>query len=160
MSKGQGNNTDNKNTEFSDNYPILSSEESGKEADGSEEYWDYYDYFYKQLEFEHILPRYPYDKEMLENLLDMIIEVMCSKRKMIRIASDNKPIEIVRSQFMKLTPEHIDYVMTCIKENTTRVRNIKQYMLATIYNAPITLDSYYDSLVRHDMANGFPNARR
>lgn len=156
----QGNNTDIKNTEFSDNYPILSSEESGKEVDGREKYWEYYDYFFEQLEFKHLLENNPYDREMLNNILDLIIETMCSNRKMIRIASDDKPIEIVRSRFMKLDSGHIEYVLGCIKENTTKVRNIKQYLLATVFNAPTTMDSYYDTLVRHDMANGFPNARR
>lgn len=154
LSKAQGNNTDSKNTEFSDTYPFLSSEDCGKEADGNTQYREYYEYFYEHLEYQYVIPKYPYDKEMLENILELIVETMCSNRKLIRIASDDKPIEIVRSRFMKLGSEHIDYVMTCIKENTSKIRNIKQYLLATIFNAPSTLDSYYDTLVRHDMANG------
>ena len=79
---------------------------------------------------------------------------MCSNRKQIRIASDDKPVEIVRSTFMKLDSEHIRFVMDRFKENTTEVRNIKQYLLASIYNAPYTIDAHYDAQVRHDMATG------
>lgn len=154
QSKPQCNNTDIKNIDYSDTYPFLSSEKSGMEVDGMSEYREYYDYFYEHLEFVYLYESYPYDKEMLENMLELMAETMCSNRKLVRIASDDKPIEIVKSRFMKLTHEHISYVMSCIKENTTKVRNIKQYLLATLFNAPITLDSYYDSLVRHDMANG------
>lgn len=102
---------------------------------------------------------YPYGRVLLDNILELIVEVMCSKRKELRIASDDKPIEIVRSRLMKLDCEHIRYVLDCSKENTTKVRNIKQYLLATIYNAPTTMEGYYDALVRHDMANGFPERR-
>lgn len=152
--KSQCNNTDNKNIDYSDNNPFPSSEESGTEADGKEEYSEYYQYFFEHLEYEYLYPDYPYDKDMLDNILELIVETMCSKRKMIRIASDDKPVEIVRSRFMKLTHEHIKFVMTCFKENTTKIRNVRQYLLATIYNAPVTIGAYYDALVRHDMANG------
>lgn len=89
-----------------------------------------------------------------EGRVYIIFEVMCSNRKMIRIASDDKPVEIVRSTFMKLDSEHIRFVMDRFKENTTEVRNIKQYLLASIYNAPYTIDAHYDAQVRHDMASG------
>lgn len=87
-------------------------------------------------------------------ILRLIVEVMCSKRRQIRIASDDKPIEIVKSTFMKLNSEHIRFVMDRFKENTTEIRNIKQYLLASIYNAPYTIDAHYDAQVRHDMATG------
>ena len=149
-SESRCNNTDNNNTEFSDTYPFLSSEESGLEKERSEDYTDYYEYFFEQLEMEILYSRYPYDKEMLDSILELIIETVCSKRKMIRIASDDKPIEIVRSRFLKLSSDHIVYVLDCFRENTTKIRNIKQYMLASIYNAPVTIDGYYDARVRHD----------
>ena len=74
---------------------------------------------------------------------------------MIRIAAEDRPAEVVRSRFMKLDAEHIRYVMDCFKENTTKIRNIRQYMLTAIYNAPITIGTYYDALVRHDMSQGY-----
>lgn len=127
LSKAQGNNTDKNNIEFSDTNPFLSSEKSGKEDEGREKYGEYYNYFFEQLEFNVLYWQYPNDREMLDSILELIIETMCSNRKMIRIASDDKPTEIVRSRFMKLNTEHIGFVMKCIKENTTKVRNIKQY---------------------------------
>ena len=92
--------------------------------------------------------------ETLELILRLIVEVMCSKRKQIRIASDDKPIEIVKSSFMKLDSEHIRFVMEGFKNNTTEVRNPKQYLLASIYNAPLTIGSYYSALYQHDRAMG------
>ena len=75
---------------------------------------------------------------------------MCSKRKWIRIASDDKPIDVVRGRLMKLNSEHIKFVMNCFQENTTKIRNIKQYLLAAIYNAVLTMDGYYDALMRYE----------
>lgn len=154
LRKSQCNNTDINNTEFSDTDPFLSSEKYGMDNDGKDKFAQYYQYFKRQFEIDILRQRYPYDGEMLENILDLVVETVCSKRQYIRIASDDKPAEIVRSRLMKLDSEHISYVMMCIKENTTKVRNIKQYMLATLYNAQLTMSSYYDTLVRHDMANG------
>ena len=94
-------------------------------------------------------------KEMLDNILELIVETVCTKRPLIRIGAEERPAEIVRSRFMKLNVEHIRYVMDCFKENTTKIRNIRQYMLTTIYNAPTTIDTYYDALVRHDMSHGY-----
>ena len=154
LSKAQGNNTDIKNTEFSDTDPFLSSVFHGQEADGTGEFTRYYEYFYDQLEMEYLKQDFRHDEEILELILRLIVEVMCSNRKQIRIASDDKPVEIVRSTFMKLDSEHIRFVMDRFKENTTEVRNIKQYLLASIYNAPYTIDAHYDAQVRHDMASG------
>ena len=134
--------------------PFLSSVFHGQEADGTGEFTRYYEYFYDQLEMEYLKQDFRHDEEILELILRLIVEVMCSNRKQIRIASDDKPVEIVRSTFMKLDSEHIRFVMDRFKENTTEVRNIKQYLLASIYNAPYTIDAHYDAQVRHDMASG------
>ena len=154
QSKGQGNNTDIKNIEFNNTDPFLSSDFHGKEADGMGEFNRYYEYFYDQLEMDYLKQDFRHDEETLELILRLIVEVMCSNRKQIRIASDDKPVEIVRSTFMKLDSEHIRFVMDRFNENTTEVRNIKQYLLASIYNAPYTIDAHYSAQVRHDMASG------
>ncbi len=154
LSKVQGNYTDNNNTEYSDTYPIHSDDIQGRDSDGNELFRKYYDYFYEQLSMEYLKKDYPYDHEILELILHLIVEVMCSQRKLIRVSGDDKPVEIVRSSFMKLDSEHIRYVLTGFKENTTDVRNIKQYLLASIYNAPYTIGAYYDAKVRHDQASG------
>ena len=98
--------------------------------------------------------RYPYDLETLDALLDMILDVVCSKRKTIRIAGDDKPVNVVKAQFMKLDMGHAEYVLDCMKNSSSKVHNIKQYMLAAMYNAPLTIHNYYQSLVNHDMATG------
>lgn len=154
LPKSQCNNTDNNNTDYSDTDSFLSSDSLGTESDGMGEFHRYYQYFYETLYMDYLKQDYPYDHEILELILRLIVEVMCSKRKQIRIASDDKPIEIVKSCFMKLDMEHIKFVMSSFKENTTDVRNIKQYLLASIYNAPYTIDAHYDAQVRHDMASG------
>ena len=154
LSKAQGNNTDNKYTEFNDTDPFLSSDSYGKDNEGTGEFARYYEYFYDQLDMEYLKQDFRRDEEILELILRLIVETMCSNRRQIRIASDDKPVEIVRSTFMKLNSEHIRFVMDRFKENTTEVRNIKQYLLASIYNAPYTIDAHYDAQVRHDMASG------
>lgn len=151
LSKAQGNNTDIKNTDLSDTNSILPSGNCGKE-NGNEEYQQYYQYFYEQLGMEYLQKDYPYDVDRLENILELVVETVCSKRQIIRIGGDDRPVEVVKSRFMKLDSEHIRYVLDCFKENTTKIRNIRQYMLASLYNAPTTIGSYFDALVRHDMA--------
>lgn len=151
LSKVQGNNTDIKNTDLSDTNSIFPSVDCGKD-NGNEDYRQYYQYFYEQLGIEYLKKDYPYDLGILESILELVVETVCSKRQIIRIGGDDRPVEVVKSRFMKLDYEHIRYVLDCFKENTTKIRNIRQYMLATLYNAPTTIGSYFDALVRHDMA--------
>lgn len=91
------------------------------------------------------------DHEMLDEITELIVDTVCSARKTIRIAGDDYPAEVVKSRFLKLDSSHVQYVMDCMKDNTTYVRNIKKYLLAALYNAPTTINSYYSSLVQHDM---------
>ena len=79
------------------------------------------------------------------------MDTACSHRKMIRIAGDDKPTEVVRGQLMKLNSDHIRFVLSCMKENTTQVRNMRQYLLASLYNAPMTMHSSYAARVQHDL---------
>ena len=141
----QPNYTNNNNTDFNNTNPILS---------GDEERMGYEQFLKDQLDVEILKQEYPYDKEMIDGILELILDVLCSKRKMIRIAGDDKPVNVVKGRFMKLTIEHIRYVMNCLQENTTKIRSIKQYMLAALYNAPSTIDGYYRAEVNHDMATG------
>ena len=91
------------------------------------------------------------DHEMLDEITELIVDTVCSARKTIRIAGDDYPAEVVKSRFLKLNSSHIEYVLDRMRENTTYVRNIKKYLLAALYNAPVTINSYYSSLVQHDM---------
>lgn len=96
----------------------------------------------------------PYDRESITEIMELILDTVCSKRKTIRIAGDDKPLEVVKSRFMKLDYSHISYVLSCLKENSTQVRNIKQYLLAALYNAPLTISNYYQAMYNNDHANG------
>ena len=103
------------------------------------------------MEIPILIQGNPREKETLEGILDLLAETCSSKRKTIRIAGDDKPIEIVKNRLMKLNSLHIQYVLDCLKENTTYVRDMKQYLLTTLFNAPVTIDSYYQARVNHDM---------
>ena len=91
------------------------------------------------------------DRDRLDELVELMVDTVCSNRKMIRIAGDDYPAEVVKSRFLKIGSSHIEYVLDRMRENTTYVRNIKKYLLAALYNAPATIDSYYTSLVSHDL---------
>ena len=96
----------------------------------------------------------PYDHDRIDEIVDLILETVCTRRRTIRIAGDDYPAELVKSKFMKLDSEHIRFVLDCMRENTTKIRNIKQYLRAALFNAPSTIGNYYASLVAHDMASG------
>ena len=91
------------------------------------------------------------DRDRLDELVELMVDTACSNREMIRIAGDDYPAEVVKSRFLKIDSSHIEYVLERMRENTTYVRNIKKYLLAALYNAPVTMDSYYTSLVSHDL---------
>ena len=103
----------------------------------------------------HILKQdMKFDSDRLDEIVDLMLETVCTARKRVRIAGDDYPAELVKARFMKLNSEHIRFVLDCMQENTTKIRNIKQYMKAALFNAPSTIGSYYTSLVSHDMADG------
>ena len=106
------------------------------------------------IEYNILLQDMKFDHDRLNEIVDIILETVCTSRKKIRIAGDDYPAELVKSKFMKLDSEHIRFVLDCMQENTTKIRNIKQYLKAVLFNAPSTIDSYYTSLVAHDMASG------
>ena len=95
-----------------------------------------------------------FDGDRLNEIVDLMLETVCTRRKTIRIAGDDYPAELVKAKFMKLDSEHIRFVLDCMRENTTKIRNIKQYLRAVLFNAPSTIGNYYTSLVAHDMASG------
>ena len=92
----------------------------------------------------------PYSDD-LDEIVEIMVETVCAKRKYTRVAGSDFPHEVVRSRLLKLNSEHIRFVMDCMKQNTTKIRNIKQYLLAALFNAPTTIGNYYTALVNHDM---------
>ena len=111
-------------------------------------------YFKEALELEILEQGYPADKAVLYEILELLVETVTSRKKFLRICGEEKPKEVVKSRLMKLDSSHIQYILECLKENSTQIRNIKQYLLATLYNAPVTVDSYYSAQVRHEFGWG------
>ena len=147
--KSESNKTEKNNTETNKTNPILSGADKDMDERAS-----YRNYLNSQLDMEIMYERYPYDRETLDAIMNLMLDVVCSKRKTIRIAGDDKPVSVVKSQFLKINSMHLEYVMDCMKKNPAKVRNIKQYLLAAIYNAPLTMQSYYQAWVNNDMAEG------
>lgn len=148
--KSRGINTNHNNTENSDINPI----QSGFDEDGMCERNEYGRYFRESLSIDVLLRENPGEEETILGILDLLVDVCCFRRSVIRIAGDDKPLAVVKSRFMKLNAEHIRYVLKCLSENTTRVRNIRQYLLTALYNAPATIRPFYQAWVNNDMATG------
>ena len=107
------------------------------------------------IEYEHLCQHVKgIDRETLDEIVDLLVETVCSARKTIRIAGDDYPAELVKSKFMKLDSSHIQFVFDCLSKNTSEIRNIKKYLLAMLFNAPSTINGYYTALVAHDMNTG------
>lgn len=152
--------TDLSNTDLSNTHSILSDEVrpsvlAALEAKRKEpEYRDmdmYREIIKENICYDYLRSDLPYDHDRLEEILELLVETVCSTKKYIRVAGSDYPAEVVRSRLLKLEMEHIKFVFDCLKENTTKIRNIKQYLLTTLYNAPTTIGSYYSALVQHDL---------
>jgi len=148
--KSRGINTNHNNTENSDINPI----QSGFDEDGMCERNEYERYFRESLSIDVLLRENLGEEETILGILDLMVDVCCFRRSVIRIAGDDKPLAVVKSRFMKLNAEHIRYVLKCLSENTTKVRNIRQYLLTALYNAPATIRPFYQAWVNNDMATG------
>lgn len=115
----------------------------------------YRDIIKENIEYDILIQDPHTDREQLDEIIDLMLETICSARKTIRVAGDDYPAELVKSKLLKLNSMHIQFVFDCLRENTTKIRNIKKYLLAVLFNAPSTINGYYTALVNHDMANGF-----
>lgn len=150
--------TDLSSTEISNpiqsNPPTPTGARMGTDRMGAREC--YREVILDNIEYSYLVQDNHIDREQLDEIVDLIVDTVCSARKVIRIAGDDYPAEVVKSRFMKLDSSHVQYVMDCMKDNTTYVRNIKKYLLAALYNAPTTINSYYSSLVQHDISSREP----
>lgn len=126
----------------------------GKRMEPNDAYKVYEEIIKDNIEYSFLMQDKQMDRERLNEIVDLILETVCSSRKKIRIAGDDYPAELVKAKFMKLDSEHIRFVLDCMRENTTEIRNIKQYLKAALFNAPSTIDSYYTALVNHDLYGG------
>ena len=140
-------------TEMNNTNPILSDEsEKMKNRELLEEYFSH------SLEIDLLLRLCPDDEDTIYQIVDLLVDTCATKRKMLRIAGDDKPAEVVRSRLKKLNADHIRFVLDSLAENTAPVRNMKQYLLAMLYNAPTTMNLYYQNKTNHDFARGSPKA--
>ena len=140
-------------TEMNNTNPILSDEsDKMKNRELLEEYFSH------SLEMDLLLRLCPDDEDTIYQIVDLLVDTCSTKRKMLRIAGDDKPAEVVRSRLKKLNADHIRFVLDSLAENTAPVRNMKQYLLAMLYNVPTTMNLYYQNKTNHDFARGSPKA--
>ena len=109
----------------------------------------YLELIHKNIEYPFLLQEYR--KEELDELVELMVDTICSQRSVIRIAGDDRLKEVVKSRLLKLDYGHIRYVLDSLNKNCSKIRNVKQYLLAVLYNAPLTINNYYQQLVNHDM---------
>ena len=129
-------------------------ERKGRDAMSMEEMQNYRELILDNIEYDHLCREFATYREDLDEIVELIVETVCAKRKTTRIAGADFPHEVVRSRFLKLDSSHIEFVMECLHNNTTEVRNMKQYLLTVLFNAPTTMSNHYTSQVNHDMYAG------
>ena len=145
--KSRCNKTKENDTEMSETDPFYS-----EEADGMSKRTQLEEYFSQSLEIDLLLRLCPDDEDTIYQIMDLLVDTCATKRKTLRIAGDDKPAEVVRSRFMKLNADHIRFVLKCLAENSSPIRNMKQYLLASLYNAPTTMQLSYQNQTNHDLA--------
>lgn len=127
--------------------PAAEAEEKRKERE------DYRQLIRQNIEYEYLTDK-PWEYDEIDEIIEIMLDAICSTKSFLRIEGSDMPKEVVKSRFLKLNSEHIRFVIECMHNNTTKVRDIKKYLMTTLYNAPITISNYYTSLVNHDMYGG------
>lgn len=112
---------------------------------------DYRALIRENIEYDYFVLDHPYDAQQLDEMVEIMVEAVCSRRKTLRVAGNDFPQAVVKSRLLKLDGEHIRFVFDCLKENTTQVKSMKQYLLAVLYNAPVTMENHYAAQVNHDL---------
>ena len=161
-SKTQKSNTQKSNTQGSstDSIPFRATaaarppERKGRDSMSMEEMQDYRELILENIEYDHLCREFETYREDLDEIVELIVETVCARRKTTRIAGADFPHEVVRSRFLKLDSSHIEFVMESLHNNTTEVRNMKQYLLTVLFNAPVTMSNHYTAQVNHDMYAG------
>ena len=149
------NYTNNSYTNVSDNNPIYPSEKKEDRCDGLEDASAYISLIKENIEYDLFMQDRTWkDRELYEELFQIICDVVCVKRKSVRVAGENYPYEIVKSKFLKLNSSHLMYVMDCMRKTVSKIGNIKAYMITALYNAGSTISHYYQQAVQHDMYGG------
>ena len=139
---------------FRETAAVSPPERKGRDAMSVSEIENYRDLILENIEYDHLCREFTTYREDLDEIVELMVETVCAKRKTTRIAGSDFPHEVVRSRFLKLDSEHIRFVMDSLQKNTTEVRNMKQYLLAVLFNAPTTISNHYTAQVNHDMYAG------
>lgn len=147
-------NTKKSNTDVLNTYPIQSA---NTEPIGADKMSKYRRLVKENIEYDILTQKLKNDIGILNDIVDIITETVCTSRKELTVASDTYPAEVVKSKLLKLNSGHIEYVIDCMKSNTTDIRSIRKYLLAALFNAPSTIDSYYTAKVNHDIYRGGRN---
>ena len=129
-------------------------ERKGRDAMSVSEMESYRDLILENIEYDHLCREFSTYREDLDEIVELIVETVCARRKTTRIAGADFPHEVVRSRFLKLDSSHIEFVMECLHNNFTEIRNMKQYLLTVLFNAPTTMNNHYTAQVNHDMHAG------
>ncbi len=129
-------------------------ERKGRDAISLAEMESYRDLILENIEYDHLCREFSTYREDLDEIVELIVETVCARRKTTRIAGADFPHEVVRSRFLKLDSSHIEFVMECLHNNSTEIRNMKQYLLTVLFNAPTTMSNHYTAQVNHDMHAG------
>ena len=145
--KSRCNKTKENDTEMSETNLFYS-----EESDGMSKRAQLEEYFSQSLEVDLLLRLCPDDEDTIYQIVDLLVDTCATNRKLLHIAGDDKPAEVVRSRFMKLNADHIRFVLKCLAENSSPIRNMKQYLLASLYNAPTTMQLSYQNQTNHDLA--------
>jgi len=156
-SNTQKQNTHGSNTDsipFRETAAVIPPERKGRDAMSVSEMESYRDLILENIEYDHLCREFTTYREDLDEIVELMVETVCAKRKTTRIAGSDFPHEVVRSRFLKLDCSHIEFVMECLRNNTTEIRNMKQYLLAVLFNAPTTISNHYTAQVNHDMYAG------
>ena len=156
-SKTQKSNTQGSSTDsipFRETAAARPPERKGRDAMSVEEMQSYRDLVLENIEYDHLCREFATYREDLDEIVELIVETVCARRKTTRIAGADFPHEVVRSRFLKLDSSHIEFVMECLHNNTTEIRNMKQYLLTVLFNAPTTISNHYTAQVNHDMHAG------
>ncbi|WP_455946916.1 DUF6017 domain-containing protein [Eubacterium ramulus] len=156
-SKTQKSNTQGSSTDsipFRETAAARPPERKGRDAMSVEEMQSYRDLVLENIEYDHLCREFATYREDLDEIVELMVETVCARRKTTRIAGADFPHEVVRSRFLKLDSSHIEFVMECLHNNTTEVRNMKQYLLTVLFNAPTTMNNHYTAQVNHDMHAG------
>jgi len=137
------------------NHINQSESKAGEMIDGMDDVNVYIEIIKENIEYDYYIEYGDWkDKALYDELFEVICEVVCVKHKTVRIAGEDYPYELVKSKFLKLNSSHLNYVIGCMKNTTTKITNIKAYMVTTLYNAPSTINHYYQQEVQHDMYGG------